>query len=119
MAGPYVGTFYFKNGRQLSFYQAANVAVGTALPVEVNGQAGTTSDTFFMVPAGEIWEVLDMTTSNTAGQVQIMRENLPSGKFFATDSTRSPATGTVRPAIPLTFVPGVRYKFVESVQGAA
>lgn len=119
MAGPYIGTFYFTNGRQLSFYQAANVTVGTPLPVEVNGVAGTTSDTFFMVPAGEIWEVLDMTTLNTAGQVQIMKENLATGKFFPTDASRSPATGTVRPRIPMTFVPGVRYKFVESVQGAA
>lgn len=119
MAGPYKGTFYFKNGRQLSFYQAANVAVGTPLPCEVNGEAASTSDTFFMVPAGEIWEVSDMTTLNTAGQVQIMRENLPTGKFFPTDATRSPATGTVRPNLPFTFVPGVRYKLIESVQGAA
>lgn len=119
MAGPYVGTFYFTNGRQLSFYQAANVAVGTPLPVETNGIALSTSDTFFMVPAGEVWVVDDMVTSNTAGQVQVMKENFPTGKFFATDATRSPSTGTVRPRIPMTFVPGVRYKFVESVQGAA
>lgn len=119
MAGPYVGTFYFTNGRQLSFYQAANVAVGTAIPVEVNGPATSTSDTFFMVPAGEVWQVQDMVSANVAGQIQIMKENLPSGKFFPTDATRAATAGNQRPNLPFVFVPGIRYKFVESVQGAA
>lgn len=119
MAGPYIGTFYFRNGRQLTFYQAANVAVGTSLPVEVYGQAGTGSDTFFMVPAGEVWEVEDMTTSETAGQVQVYRENFPTGKYFATDATRATTAGNIRPKINMTFVPGVRYRFVQSVTGAA
>jgi hypothetical protein len=118
MAGPYIGVLSFTNGRQLSIYQAANVAVGTPLPVEVSGQASTSSDTFFMVPAGEVWTVLDFVTGNLSGQVQVYKENLPSGKFFSTDATRA-ATASNRPMIPLTFVPGVRYRLVESVQGAA
>lgn len=119
MAGPYVSNFYFRNGKRLSVYQAANAAVGTYLPCEISGVAASTSSVEFSVPAGEVWEVVDFVSPNTAGEFEIIKDGASTDKFVPTDATRAATAGNNRFPISLVFVPGPRYKLRESVAGAA
>lgn len=118
MAGPYVGSIYFLNGRRISVYQAANAAVGSYLPCETAGVATSTSSYEFSVPQGEVWQITDFTTGNTAGEFEVIVDGQPSGRYIPTDASRAPAAAN-RPPISVTLVPGKRYKLRETVAGAA
>lgn len=114
----YVGNIYFKNGRRINIHFPSAVAAGAYLPCEISGVAAATSSYEFSVPAGEVWEVEDYTCTNTAGEFEIIRDNIGTGKYLPTTADRAVSAAN-RPKVSLTFVPGPRYKLRQTVAGAA
>lgn len=116
MAGPYNSVMKFSNGEVLNIYQAANVAVGTELPVNKNGAAVVGSQVYFKFK--ENVDLIDFYSANTAGQFEIVADDDPTGKMLVTDAAvASTNNGRVTPR--LTFRGGVQYKLLERVAGAA
>lgn len=121
MAGPYSSTFRLSNGQNLRVYQAANSAVGTYLPVEINGEVSSTSPTDFEVKS--YCYIQDIITPQTAGIIEIVGGGVPSGitvlldaSFTAAQPNRAaslPAPGTYQMA------PGRRYRLQQKTAGAA
>lgn len=114
----YVGNIYFKNGRRLSIHFPTTAPAGSYLPCEVSGVASATSSNEFSVPAGEVWEVSDYTCTNTAGEFEIIKDNVGTDKYLPSTADRA-VSATNRPKVDLTFVPGPRYKLRQTVAGAA
>lgn len=108
----------FKNGKRLSIHQPTTAPVGSYLPCEANGVAGATSSVEFSVPQGEVWEVSDFVSANTAGEFEIIADGRNTNRYLPTDASRA-ASAANRPPISMTFVPGIRYKLRETVAGAA
>lgn len=116
MAGPYSANIIFSNRRRLSIYLAANVAVGTYLPCEINGAAVAGSPTSFRVPEDGMMAV-DMITTETAGEFQIIADGVPTNRFIQVDASQ--AATAIRPPINLKFRRGVNYQLQMTVAGAA
>lgn len=114
----YVGNIYFKNGRRLSIHFPTSAAVGSYLPCEVSGVAGATSSYEFSVPQGEIWEVEDYTCTNTAGEFEIIKDNVGTGRYLPSTADRAVSAAN-RPKVNLGFSPGARFKLRMTVAGAA
>lgn len=114
----YEANFYMKNGRRLNLHFPTQHPVGSYVPCEASGQASATSSFEFSVPAGEVWEVEDYTTTNTAGEIEIYKDTMGTGKYLPTTAARAESV-TGRPKVQLTFVPGPRYKFRMTKIGAA
>lgn len=121
MAGPYTSTFRLSNGQSLRVYQAANAAVGTYCPVEINGEVASTSPTDFEVKSPCI--VQDIITPNTAGIVEIVGGGVPSGITFLLDASFTATQPNRQAALPgpttYQMVPGRRYRLVQRTAGAA
>lgn len=114
----YLSSLYFKNGKRLSIYQKTTHPVGDYLPCESAGVATATSSFEFSVPQGEVWEVSDFVSSNTAGEFELIADGRPTQRYLPTDASRA-ANATSRPPIEMTLIPGIRYKLRETVAGAA
>lgn len=116
MVGPYESVMKFKSGKVLRIHQAASVAVGTELPVNLNGAVAATNGTMFRFTTPQT--LSDFYTANTAGQFEIIADDEPSGVMFVTDAA-SVNTNQARVIPEITFRAGVNYKFIERVAGAA
>lgn len=114
----YEANFYMKNGRRVNLHFPTTHPIGSYVPCEVAGTASATSSVEFSVPAGEIWEVEDYTTTNTSGEIEIYKDNLGAQKYLPTTAARAESVAN-RPKVNMTFVPGVRYKFRMTKAGAA
>lgn len=119
MAGPYTGYLQFSNGQTLQVHFAANVAIGTYLPVEINGAVASTSPTDFEVASP--CRIVDFTTDETAGLMNVISSgtattvNIPTtAKYAVTANGRISSLPTNR-----IFVPGRRYRLQMKVAGAA
>ncbi len=116
MAGPYTHTLKFSNGQVLNVYLAANAAVGTYAPCELNGAAASTSQIYFKFKESVV--LVDNYGSDTAGQLEIVADDDPTGRFIITDASMS-STNSARVNVPRTFRAGVTYKLLQRVAGAA
>lgn len=114
----YVSNLYAKNGKRLSIYHKSTHPVGEYCPTELNGVATANSSFEFTIPQGEVFEVTDFTTTNTAGEIELVVDGVPRQRFLPTDASRA-ASATNRPPINMTLVNGPRYKFRHTVAGAA
>lgn len=112
----YTGNLYFSNRRRLSMHFASAVAVGTYLPVEINGAAVATSPTDFRVPEDGMMGI-DFITNQTAGEIQIIADGVPTNRFILTDASQ--AATAIRPPVNLRFRKGVKYQLQVTVAGAA
>jgi len=115
MAGPYVGSLKLTSGQVLRVYQAATVAVGTYLPVEINGDAVSTSPTDFKVTTK--CTAYDFITANTAGIFELVADGRQTGFMVVTDSSQ--AGTSIRTPLNIPLSPGVKYMLLERVTGAA
>jgi len=115
MAGPYVGSLKITSGQVLRVYQAATVAVGVYLPVEINGDATSTSPTDFKVT--QKCTIYDFITSNTAGIFELIADGRQTGYMVISDASQ--AATSIRTPLNVPLVPGVKYMLLERVAGAA
>lgn len=106
----------FSNGQVLQAHCATSVAVGTYLPVELNGPVAATSEKSFKFK--ENVTLVDLYTDQTSGQVEIVADDDPTGKHWLLNASIA-ATNTARVTVPLQFRGGVQYKLLVRAAGAA
>lgn len=112
----YQGNLYFSNRRRLSIHFPTNAAVGSFLPVQMNGQADANSPKDFRVPEDGMVAV-DFITTQTQGEFQIIADGVPTNRFMPTDASQ--AATAIRPPVNLTFRRGVKYEIQMTAAGAA
>lgn len=119
MAGPYYTTIKSKDGRVLNLYHAASQAIGTYIPVEVNGGVLSTSEKAFTIK--EPFTIDDLFTTvidaTPPHQVEIVKNDDPTGKFLVLNAAMA-STNTGRRVQELTLSPGT-YKLLTRVAGPA
>lgn len=119
MAGPYYTTLKSTDGRVLNVYHAANQAVGTYLPVEMNGGVVSTSEKSFTI--NQPFTIDDWYTTVVDGtpnhQVEIVKNDNPTGRFLIPSAAMA-ATNNARKVQRVTLSPGV-YKLLTRVVGPA
>lgn len=106
----------FNNGQVLQAHCASSMAVGTYMPVELNGAVASTSEKSFKFK--ENVTLVDLYTDETAGQCEIVSDDEPSGKHWLLNASIAP-TNTARVTVPLVFRAGVQYKLLVRAAGAA
>lgn len=115
MAAPYNLKMKFTNGKVLNAYIVTAVAVGTPLPVELNGAAIATSEKSFKV--NQPLKIDDWYTDVPAGslQVEFVKDDEPTSRYLCLDPSMA-STNNARVVQKLTLSPGV-YKLVVKVAG--
>lgn len=119
MAGPYYTTIKGKDGRVINVYHAANAAVGTYLPVEVNGGVASTSEKSFTIKVPftiDDW-FTTVVDASPAHQVEIVKNDDPTGRFLIPSAAMA-STNNARRVQELTLTPGT-YKLMVRVAGPA
>lgn len=112
----YTVTAKFSNGQILRAHCPTSAPVGSYLPVELNGGVTATSEKTFTFR--ENVQLVDLYTDQTAGQVEIVKNDDPSGKMWALDASIAP-TNNARIVVPLGFEAGKQYKLLVRIAGAA
>lgn len=112
----YTVTAKFSNGQVLRAHCPTSMAVGTYLPVELNGAVAATSEKTFKFKQNV--QLVDLYTDQTAGQIEIVADDDPTGTMWATDAAIA-ATNNGRVTVPTTFRGGVTYKLLVRIAGAA
>lgn len=119
MAGPYTGYIQFSNGQTLQIYFAANAAIGSYLPAEINGAVASTSPTDFEVASP--CRIIDFTTDETAGLMNVISSGSPTNINIPTTAKYAVTVVGRAASLPVNrvFVPGKRYRLQMKVAGAA
>lgn len=115
----YTGYLQFSNGQTLQMHFATSVAIGTYLPVEINGAVAATSPTDFEVASPT--RIVDFTTDQTAGLMNIVSAGAPSTINIPTTAKYATSAVGRQSSLPTNrvFVPGKRYRIQMKVAGAA
>lgn len=108
------------DGSIIQCHFASSVAVGTLLPVEVNGAVSATlSPTTFKVTKPV--RIVDFVTDETAGMIRLVSEGKDTDKMIQTTAAYA-VTNQARPMKAISrwiFVPGKTYSLKVIVAGAA
>lgn len=112
----YTITAKLSNGQILRAHMPTAAPVGTYLPVELNGAVAATSEKSFKFK--QPVRAIDIYTDQTAGQVEIVADDEPTGSMIATDAAIAP-TNVARVTVPVDFRAGVTYKLLVRIAGAA
>ncbi|HJK36612.1 MAG TPA: hypothetical protein O0X35_02670 [Methanocorpusculum sp.] len=106
MAGPYDLTLKMSNGKVVSGYIPASLAVDKYINCDTNGIASADSPTDFIVPANAT--VIDIHTNCPTGAFEVIAAGQKTGAIF--DCAAHQVTSIGRPAPAIGLVAGRQYR---------